>query len=205
MGDTGITAIPAGLFDNNTRVTNFAGAFTSCSIAEIPAGLFDNNPLVTEFWQVFDGTLITEIPAGLFDNNPQVQDFGNAFQNCRELVTIPSGLFQYNLKVTFFFETFYGCPKAIMPEDVFTGTTSTPETRFASVTSQMYIGGFFSAEYVTSSLSSYGGTVPELWNYAYGKGYTFNYPKQYGSVLPFRARTNVTNWNSIPRDWGGPA
>ena len=62
----------------------FAGVFDGCTgITSIPAGLFDNNPLVTDFRFAFSNcTGITSIPAGLFDNNPLVTEFGFAFSNC---------------------------------------------------------------------------------------------------------------------------
>ena len=90
-----------------------------------------------------------------------------------------------------------------MPIDVFIGPTATPQTRFASLTTQLNLAGFYSGESLSSLLAAYGGTVPELWNYTYGRGYTFYRPVV--TRLPFRGRKNVTNWTSIPRDWGGPA
>lgn len=85
-----LTAIPAGLFDNNTQVTDFSGCFFSCSsLAAIPTGLFDNNTAVTNFGSCFYGcSSLTVIPTGLFSNNTAVTDFGGCFRFCPSLSDI---------------------------------------------------------------------------------------------------------------------
>jgi len=88
---TNITAIPAGLFDNNAAVTSFDACFMSCSgLTAIPTGLFDNNTAVTSFRYCFFGCAnITDFPASAFDNwNPAATSndcFVNTWGGCSSL------------------------------------------------------------------------------------------------------------------------
>lgn len=108
FGCTSLTTIPAGLFANNTAITNFGfglqgGCFTGCSsLTFIPAGLFDNNSNATDFISTFENcTSLITIPAGLFDNNLVVTNFSSCFKNCSSLTTVPSGLFANNTALLF--------------------------------------------------------------------------------------------------------
>lgn len=111
---TGITYIPAGLFDYATNVTSFTDTFLFCqgltspaSNSGIPSGLFDNNIKVTNFSGTFNACLnLTTIPSGLFDNNTAVVNFSSVFRNCRKITSIPSNFFTYNQSVTTFSNAF---------------------------------------------------------------------------------------------------
>jgi hypothetical protein len=106
-----LTAIPAGLFDNCTAVTEFSYTFSGCaSLTAIPAGLFDNCTAVTEFISTFQYCAsLLSIPTGLFDNCPNVTSFDSAFLNCASLTAIPAGLFDNCTAVTEFSYTFGNC------------------------------------------------------------------------------------------------
>ncbi|GAH17225.1 unnamed protein product, partial [marine sediment metagenome] len=103
-----LTAISAGLFDNNPAITNFNACFSDCSLTAIPAGLFDNNILVTDFGYCFNKNyLLTAIPSGLFDYNTVIIDIDGCFSDCSDLTAIPAGLFDNNTLVTDFRFCFY--------------------------------------------------------------------------------------------------
>jgi len=124
---TSLTSIPAGLFDNNTAVTNFSQCFRGCSsLTSIPAGLFDNNTAVIGFGSTFFGcTSLTSIPSGLFDNNTAVTNFILTFIGCSSLTSIPAGLFANNTSVTSFDSTFFGCTSLTsIPAGLFDNNTA---------------------------------------------------------------------------------
>lgn len=80
---SGITAIPAGLFDNCTKITNLQACFNGCAAnTSIPAGLFDNCTKITNFNYAFASNAITSIPSALFDSCPDVTDFSYCFLSC---------------------------------------------------------------------------------------------------------------------------
>ena len=105
---TGITIIPAGLFDYSSNVTSFVNTFVFCQgLTSIPSGLFDNNTNVTSFSGTFNALLnLTSIPTNLFDNNPLVVNFESVFRNCRKVAGIPSQFFTNNQQVTTFANAF---------------------------------------------------------------------------------------------------
>ncbi len=105
---TGITIIPAGLFDYSSNVTSFVNTFVFCTgITSIPSGLFDNNTNVTSFSGTFNALLkVTSIPPNLFDNNPLVVNFESVFRNCRKVAGIPPNFFTNNQQVTTFANAF---------------------------------------------------------------------------------------------------
>ena len=98
-----LTAIPAGLFDKCTKVTNFSETFIECrALTAIPAGLFDNCTQVTRFENTFHGcSSLTAIPQGLFDKCTKVTTFANAFKRLA-ITEIPEGLFDSCTNVTSF-------------------------------------------------------------------------------------------------------
>jgi hypothetical protein len=104
---TGLTIIPAGLFDYASNVTSFVNTFVFIGIPSIPSGLFDNNTNVTSFSGTFNACLsLTSIPSGLFDNNTQVVNFESVFRNCRSITSIPANFFSNNQSVTTFANAF---------------------------------------------------------------------------------------------------
>ena len=105
---TGITIIPAGLFDYSSNVTSFVNTFVFCQgLTSIPSGLFDNNTNVTSFSGTFNALLnLTSIPTNLFDNNPLVVNFESVFRNCRKVAGIPPNFFTNNQQVTTFANAF---------------------------------------------------------------------------------------------------
>lgn len=92
--DTSLTFIPENLFANNTNVTNFAGAFLSCSlITSIPTGLFSNNTVATNFLNTFAFcTSLNSVPENLFANNILANNFESCFNNVSLTTTSYSNL-----------------------------------------------------------------------------------------------------------------
>jgi hypothetical protein len=120
---TGITIIPAGLFDYSSNVTSFVNTFVFCQgLTSIPSGLFDNNTNVTSFSGTFNALLnLTSIPTNLFDNNTLVVNFESVFRNCRKVAGIPSNFFTNNQQVTTFANAFNMATTA----NLLTGVTPT--------------------------------------------------------------------------------
>ena len=110
-GCRALTAIPTGLFENCTEVTNFEACFNGCyALTTIPTGLFENCTEVTNFEYCFyDCRALRAIPEGLFDSCTKVTNFGNCFYGCQRLRAIPEGLFDNCTKVTNFGNCFRGC------------------------------------------------------------------------------------------------
>jgi len=97
-GCTNLTSIPNGA-PGLSRVTLFNNTFRSTGITTIPADIFQYSTLATEFVDTFSFTTITSVPSGLFDNCPQAQIFNSTFNACTSLVTVPNELYRYNTQV----------------------------------------------------------------------------------------------------------
>lgn len=133
-----LTAIPAGLFDNNPDATTFFFCFGYCKglTGTIPTGLFDKNTKVKSFRSCFNGCekLTGEIPTGLFNNHPDAENFGGCFSDCK------------NLKPT---------------ADIFCDDANDRNTRFAG--KEMSFDSCFKN---CGSETDGDGTFPALWDYA---------------------------------------
>ena len=108
-GCSSLTAIPEGLFDHCTEVTDFSSCFSNCvSLTAIPAGLFDHCTAVIDFFGCFFScSSLTAIPAGLFDHCTAATNFLDCFNGCSSLTAIPAGLFDHCTAV----ESFHSCFK----------------------------------------------------------------------------------------------
>ena len=202
-----LASIPANLFDNNTKVTSFARAFSyQKKLTTIPAGLFDKNTAVTTFASTFiNCTSLKSIPSGLFDNNTQVSSFKFTFAYCSALQTVPEGLFAKNLSVTNFQGVLGECTNLKLNENLFIDETNTKSTRFTHVNSM--IDFMYAFENVgLTYLENYkdGGTMPDLWNYTYSakgcgvssKGSAvYNYKKS-GNYTFKDLPSHFSNWKS---------
>ena len=101
MRGTGITAIPADLFDYSPNATIFTDAFSTTPITIVPNGLFDEVTNATTFASCFfNCTSLTSVPSNLFDNCPNVTSFSATFRNCRALTNVLT--FANNLSVSTF-------------------------------------------------------------------------------------------------------
>lgn len=101
MRGTGITTIPADIFQLSVVAETFTDSFSFTQITVIPSGLFSSNPLGAIFNSTFNGCqLINSYPLNLFDNCPNAINFSSTFRNCRGL---PQPLqFTFNTQVTTF-------------------------------------------------------------------------------------------------------
>jgi hypothetical protein len=86
MRGTGITSIPADIFDFSTSATTFSDIFSFTSVTVIPTGLFDSSTNATSFASAFNScTLLNSYPANLFNTSPNVINFSSTFRNCLSL------------------------------------------------------------------------------------------------------------------------
>lgn len=86
MRGTGLTSIPADLFDYSPNATNFTDCFSFTPITTVPSGLFDEVTQATTFASCFSNCAsLSSVPATLFDNCPNVTSFSSTFRNCRAL------------------------------------------------------------------------------------------------------------------------
>jgi len=99
---TGISSIPADIFDYSTYATTFSDTFSSClQITTVPSGLFDNVVNATSFASTFFScTNLASVPSDLFDQNVNATNFSGTFRNCRNLTNVLQ--FTYNTNVTIF-------------------------------------------------------------------------------------------------------
>lgn len=106
-----------------SNMISFSGFMRGTGITSIPADIFDFSPIATTFSDIFSFTSITSIPSGLFDNNTQATSFGSAFSGCTLLNTYPLNLFDNNTAVLSFASTFRNCIALTQPLQ-FTNNTS---------------------------------------------------------------------------------
>jgi hypothetical protein len=101
MRGTGVTAIPADIFDFSTLATTFSDIFSFTSVTSIPAGLFDNCINANSFASAFNScTLLSSYSVDLFANSPNVTNFSSTFRNCLALTFAQQ--FTANTSVTIF-------------------------------------------------------------------------------------------------------
>jgi hypothetical protein len=101
MRGTGVTSIPADIFDFSVSATTFSDIFSFTSITSIPSGLFDNSASATSFASAFNScTLLNTYSANLFNNSPNVINFSSTFRNCLALTFAQQ--FTSNTSVTTF-------------------------------------------------------------------------------------------------------
>lgn len=102
MRATGISSIPADIFDYSPNATTFSNTFSTClNLTTVPSGLFDNVLSATSFASCFFScTALTSVPTDLFDQNIFATNFSGTFRNCRVLTNVLQ--FTYNTNVTIF-------------------------------------------------------------------------------------------------------
>ena len=193
---TSLSSIPSGLFDENTLVTNFNSCFSDCiSVSGIPSNLFDKNTQATSFRFCFSRcTSLSGIPSGLFDENTQVTNFSYCFFSCTSLSGIPENLFDKNTQATDFSYCFYSCTSLVLNEHIFSATNS--RDRFSGK-EMVFTDCFYNVGNALSSGTS-GGTAPDLWKYNKGDA-------AWTTTDCFKGATHLSNYASIPTDWGGAA
>ena len=135
---TKLTEIPAGLFEGQTDILTFEGAFSGCKVlTNIPGAFFKNCSGVTTFKDTFNGCTglksvsadlfegcinveyyfrtfagcsnLNNIPEGLFSYSPDVLEFGGVFVNCTALTNISENIFRFNTKAIDMRAAFQGC------------------------------------------------------------------------------------------------
>lgn len=102
MRGTGISSIPADIFQSSPRAETFTDSFSfNASLTSIPSGLFSSNPIASVFSGTFNGCQsLSSYPLNLFDSCPNAINFSSTFRNCRSL-TQPLQ-FTFNTQVTTF-------------------------------------------------------------------------------------------------------
>ena len=137
---TGLTAIPANLFDHNTSSSTdvFSETFSGCTgLTSIPTDLFRYNTAAGTFYDTFRGcSSLTSLPIDLFRYNTAVSGFANTFSGCTRLTAIPTDLFRYNTSVSAygFQGTFGNCSSLTsIPTDLFKYNTSVSTNGFYSI------------------------------------------------------------------------
>lgn len=162
--------IPADLFANNTKVTNFSWSFGyQTKLTTIPAGLFDKNVNVASFGSIFNNcTALVTVPAGLFDKNINVTNMNRVFRACKSLQSIPKGIFAKNIKVTNFVAVFAHDIKLKLNSEIFIDDTYTKTNRFTHVSSMIdFMWAFQNVGLDYLDNGQDGGEMPDLWNYTY--------------------------------------
>ena len=166
---TGLIALPEGLLDKCTSIELLNTFVDGCSnLSTVPYNLLYKLDKLKEFAGGLRATAITSIPEDFFKYNTELTNLSWCFQNCSKLAgNIPGGLFQYNTKMQDFAGVFYECK----------GLTGTiPEELFKNNPEVLRFNMVF---YHCSNLS---GPIPEdlfkynpkVWNMSYVFCCTFN-------------------------------
>ncbi len=192
-----ISEIPEGLFDDCTAATDFGSAFSYCNITAVPGNLFKNCPAVTSFANMFKGcsaltTVSEDIFKGTFAN---LTNASSLFYGCTSLSTVPSGIFDNFTAVTNFSSLFYGS----------TSLTSVPTGLFDNCTVVTNFSSLFNGCTALSCESPYtviGSDSVHLYQRSDHTDY-FTAPTSYSNA--FKSCSSLTDYNSIPSNWGGGA
>jgi hypothetical protein len=105
------------------NIISFAGFMRGTGITSIPADIFDFSPSATTFSDIFSFTSVTAIPTGLFDNSTNANSFASAFNSCTLLNTYSTNLFASSTNAINFSSTFRNC-LALTFAQQFTANTS---------------------------------------------------------------------------------
>ena len=105
------------------NIISFAGFMRGTGITSIPADIFDFSPSATTFSDIFSFTTVTAIPTGLFDNSTNANSFASAFNSCTLLNTYSANLFASSTNAINFSSTFRNC-LALTFAQQFTANTS---------------------------------------------------------------------------------
>ena len=84
---TSLETIPSNLFENNTGVTSFVGAFSACdALHSIPCGLFEGCTAATDFSGCFSNCYsLSSLPEDLFSECIAAARFDYCFNRCNAL------------------------------------------------------------------------------------------------------------------------
>ncbi len=199
-GCSSLTVIPNGLFANFAIATTFASVFTNCTgITVIPENLFTGCIASEKFTSSFSGcTSLTSVPGNLFADCSATTDFQAVFSGCTALEEIGTDLFAKNTAVTTFYQSFQKCSslKAI-PENLFANCKVVTDFRntFDGCTS---LTGESAYDVIESSEKVSVIHIYERSDYT-DAGYTA--PTKYSSC--YSSCTELNDYNSIPKEWGG--
>ena len=182
-----ITAIPAGLLNNNTALTNISGLFSFTGVTAIPSNLFANNASITNASAVFQSTAITSVPAGLLDPLINVTLFNDIFRQCNNLTTVPTNLFNLNTKVTNYATAFFNSGNLnVNVSSLVSGMDFTKCT----TTNQMFSG-----------CTSLTGNGQDLINKSKAPGYTVGTASNTGSYRTFFGCTSLNDFATISANY----
>jgi hypothetical protein len=121
-GCTLLTSVPADIFSlhpyPNTN-SAFRYTFMNSGLTSVPAHLFDVQTLAPAFISTFQGSAITAIPTDLFKYNVNATNFSSLCMDCIHLTTVPAQLFKYAIYSRNFNSAFSGCNKLTVNKNIF--------------------------------------------------------------------------------------
>lgn len=159
----------------------------------------------SSFTQCFKGCdNLKSIPSGLFDKNTKVTNFSYCFVNCINLTDIPKNLFAKNKAATNFSSCFNNCTDLTLNPLIFGASSSNPEEEDKERFKGLKIDFSLCFHKVGSLAGSNAGTAPALWTYTDSENKDED--KAWTITNCFtNINKNLTNYDLIPSDWGGPA
>jgi len=178
-GCVNLTDVPDKLFDNCDNATNFDSIFSGCtSLKEVQGGMFRKCKNAVNMNGIFDGcNSLKSIPSELFGNCKNIKSVRNAFNYCKNIEEIPEGLFDSCTEIEDFYRVFGGCNNLkILPENIFDNCNNPTN----------FIWSFSGCSKIT-------GNAPKLWE---------KYTDANGQGC-FSSCNNLSNYNQIPKAWGG--
>lgn len=175
--------------------------FAFCTaLTSVPSNLFKYNSKLISLESGFQATTLTTVPAGLFDPLENILHFKYLFRNCTNLSSLPSGLFAKNFKAYDFKFCFMGCKSLTLNSKIFISSDLEKDTRFIDLTNAVDFSWLFYECGTSLDIDSMG-TPPDLWNYQYGGGFTW---QKTGQKLynPFNSMNeNWLNQSNVPSLW----
>lgn len=193
---------PPDTFYNYVGENSNTNLFYNCrNLVSICSNFFVNNPQMVRLTNIFGNTYsLKTVPAGLFDNLTELATVVSMFQNSH-IETVPNGLFRYNTKIYGFTDCFNGCEYLTLNKNIFCDEATEASTRFISP--DIIIPYFYRTFQRSNFLGTTPGEAPSLWLYSYNDNRDASDNTCYSGAG--NNATSITNYNSIPTTWGGPA
>ncbi|MGL5690364.1 MAG: hypothetical protein ACRDD8_06015 [Bacteroidales bacterium] len=111
------TAVPVGVFDNLTAVTDLTYAFAQSNISTLPAGFMGNSPELKVVHCVFcDCQDLKGVNADIFAASTKISDCSHIFWNCKNLLSVSDGFLLQTQNITTLTNAFYNTQITKVPD-----------------------------------------------------------------------------------------
>lgn len=217
--NTSVTSIPANIFQNNSNAEYIDSAFLGCSnVTTVADNLFAPLTKVINANSLFNGcSSLKNISSNLLNGLSSVTNAAGMFNGCMAITDLPNGLLAPLTSLTLATSMFSSISISDIPNDLlsYTNNITTVNSMFSqcgllqSIPNNLFdnnknianFGYCFRNCISVMSSTPTGSDNRQLWNRAGATGY----PSTIEGVGCFAGAINISNYNSIPSNWGGPA